>query len=64
MKENISIVVSPLVVDVPLSAHPYFAARTKRGKPYVRRARLLERYVAMGFKTYLEQRFKCDTRVI
>lgn len=40
-------------VEVPIDSHPYFAKRTKLGKPYKRRQAKLERFRAAGIKSFL-----------
>lgn len=37
----------------PIAQHPYFAARTKRGKPYKRRQRIMRQLRARGLTSYL-----------
>jgi hypothetical protein len=37
---------------VPIEDHPYFKARTKRGKPFKRRQALLVKHMEMGLMDY------------
>lgn len=43
------------MVTDPISKHPYFAERTKRGRPYLRRQRALRRLLEAGVTMYLTQ---------
>lgn len=40
---------------VRISDHPYFAKRTKSGKPYKRREKLLKKLIAEGIDGYMAQ---------
>jgi len=40
-------------VELPISDHPYFRKRTKTGRPYKVRERILNRLIIKGVSSYL-----------
>lgn len=43
-------------VSLPIEQHPYFAKRTKAGKPYKRREAAMQKLKNMGCDSYIETR--------